>query len=56
MDLSHIPIVDHHAHPLHRPEASRAREAFLSWFTESTDPVIHRDHVPHTLFLRTAVR
>jgi hypothetical protein len=56
MDLSHIPIVDHHAHPLHRPEASRAREAFLSWFTESRDPVIHRDHVPHTLFLRTAVR
>ena len=56
MDLSHIPIIDHHAHPLHRPETTGAREAFLSWFTESTDPVIHREHVLHTLFLRTAVR
>jgi hypothetical protein len=56
MDLSHIPILDHHAHPLHRPEATQGREAFLSWFTESTDPVIHQHHVPHTLFLRTAVR
>lgn len=56
MDLSHIPIIDHHAHPLHRPETTQAQEAFLSWFTESTDPVIQREHVPHTLFLRTAVR
>ena len=56
MDLSHIPIIDHHAHPLHRPEAIQTRDAFLSWFTESTDPVIHREHVPYTLFLRTAVR
>jgi predicted TIM-barrel fold metal-dependent hydrolase len=56
MDLSHIPILDHHAHPLHRPETTQSREAFLSWFTESSDPTIYQSHVPHTLFLRTAVR
>lgn len=56
MNLDHIPIIDHHAHPLLTPDATRGAEAFRSWFTESTDPEIHARHVPHTLFFRTALR
>lgn len=56
MDLSDIPIVDHHAHPLSRAAATATAADFRQWFTESTDPEIHRRHVPHTLFFRTAIR
>ncbi len=56
MDLSSLPIVDHHAHPLLKPEASASALAFQRWFSESIDPQIHAHHVPHTLFFRTAIR
>ncbi|MEM7281180.1 MAG: amidohydrolase family protein [Pseudomonadota bacterium] len=56
MDLSSIPILDHHAHPLLKPEATRDVVGFRQWFTESTDPDIHANHVPHSLFFRTAIR
>ena len=56
MELSSLPIIDHHAHPLLRPESVRTAAAFRRWFTESTDPEIHERHVPNTLFFRTAVR
>lgn len=56
MDLSAIPIVDHHAHPLLRGDATRQALDFQQWFSESTDPEIHAHHVPHTLFFRSALR
>ncbi|MCB0212022.1 MAG: amidohydrolase family protein [Anaerolineae bacterium] len=56
MDLTSIPIVDHHAHPLLRPEATADAAGFRQWFTESTDPVIHTEHVPNSLFFRTGLR
>ncbi len=56
IDLSAVPIIDHHAHPLSRGSATAEAATFRRWFTESTNPDIHRDHVPHTLFLRSAVR
>jgi predicted TIM-barrel fold metal-dependent hydrolase len=56
MDLSNIPIIDHHAHPLLRPESVQTAAAFRQWFTESTDPEIHGRHVPNTLFFRTGIR
>jgi hypothetical protein len=56
LDLSDIPIVDHHAHPLSRASASAEADSFRRWFSESTDPEIHQRHVPNTLFFRTAVR
>ena len=56
MDLSSIPIVDHHAHPLLKPAATRDAGGFRQWFTESTDPEIHARHVGQTLFFRTALR
>ena len=56
MDLSTIPIVDHHAHSLFKPEATADPASFRQWFTESTDPEIHAKHVPHSLFFRTGLR
>lgn len=55
MDLTNIPLVDHHAHPLSRAAATSTPHSFRRWFTESTDPEIHRRHVPQTLFFRTAI-
>jgi hypothetical protein len=56
MDLSKIPIVDHHAHVLAKPEATHKATDFRRWFTESMDPEIHTRHVPHSLVFRTALR
>lgn len=56
MDLTTLPIVDHHAHPLLKPEATADPVGFRQWFTESTDPEIHARHVPHSLFFMTALR
>lgn len=56
IDLSDIPLVDHHAHPLSAAAATTGADDFRQWFSESTDPQIHRRHVPNTLFFRTAIR
>lgn len=56
MDLSHIPILDHHAHPLLKKDATTTAVSFQQWFTESTNPKIHQRHVPHSLFFRTAIK
>ena len=56
MNLNHIPILDHHAHPLLRPEAIQTAVSFQQWFTESTHPATHQHHVPHSLFFRTGIK
>lgn len=56
LDLTELPIVDHHAHPFLRREATQEPARFQRWFTESTDPEIHATHVPNLLVFRTAVR
>jgi predicted TIM-barrel fold metal-dependent hydrolase len=56
MDLSHLPIIDHHAHPLLKPQASGTALKFQRWFSESVAPEIHAQHVPNSLFFRTGVR
>jgi predicted TIM-barrel fold metal-dependent hydrolase len=56
MDLSSIPIIDHHAHPLLRPGMTSDEAGFRQWFTESTDPEIVAHHVAHTLFYCTGLR
>jgi hypothetical protein len=56
MDLTRIPIIDHHAHSLLRPEATADAAGFRQWFTESTNPEIYAHHVPHSLFFRTGLR
>jgi uncharacterized protein len=55
LDLSYIPIIDHHAHALlRRPPATVAE--WLGFFTESRDPALVTGHVPNTLFFRYAVK
>jgi hypothetical protein len=55
LDLSDIPIIDHHAHALlRRPPATVAE--WLAFFTESGDPALVADHVPNTLFFQYAVK
>jgi len=55
LDLSTIPIVDHHAHSLLRQPPATVRE-WLRFFTESGEPALISQHVSNTLFFRYAVR
>lgn len=55
LDLSDIPIVDHHAHPLRRTPPTLPND-WLGFFTESRDPDLILHHVPNTLFFQSAVQ
>jgi uncharacterized protein len=55
LDLSDIPIIDHHAHALFRRPPATVAE-WLGFFTESRDPVLVSGHVADTLFFRYAVK
>jgi predicted TIM-barrel fold metal-dependent hydrolase len=55
LNLSSIPIIDHHAHSLLRQPPATTRD-WLRFFTESGDPAMVSDHVSHTLFFRYAVK
>lgn len=49
MDLSAIPILDHHCHTLRRPGPPLAGDAFRRFFVETTDPEM-APHVRRTIF------
>ena len=55
LDLSDIPIIDHHAHALVRRPPATVTE-WLGFFTESRDPALVAGHVPDTLFFRYAIK
>jgi uncharacterized protein len=55
LDFSTIPILYHHAHSLLRRPPAGLRD-WLKFFTESADPDIISNHVPHTLFFQFAVK
>ena len=55
LDLSGIPIVDHHCHSLLR-EQPQDDEAFRNHLTETYLPEMARDHVQHTLVYHWAIR
>jgi predicted TIM-barrel fold metal-dependent hydrolase len=55
LDLSEIPIIDHHAHALLRRPPATAEE-WLRCFTESQDPALIAGHAAQTLFFRYAVK
>lgn len=55
IDLTSVPIVEHHVHSLLR-EPPRSVQAYQWLFTESDDPDLITRHVPHTVFFRWAVR
>jgi len=56
LNFDHIPIVDHHAHPLLPRAATGEPLRFQRWFTESTAPVMQREHAGNLLVYRTAIR
>jgi predicted TIM-barrel fold metal-dependent hydrolase len=55
MDLSGMPVIDHHVHALRRTHPADAI-AYRSAFTESGDPAQLRDHVPHSAYYRWLLR
>ena len=55
LDLSAIPITDHHAHSLLRRPPATPHD-WLRFFTESGEPALISNHVPNTLFFRYAVK
>jgi hypothetical protein len=55
IDLSTVPIVDHHCHSLLRQQP-RDDEAFRNHLTETYFPEIARDHVQNTLVYHWAIR
>ena len=55
LDLTHIPVVDHHCHPWLRPGASYEPENYWPLFTEGVHPGIHAE-VPHTVYYRWTIR
>lgn len=56
LNVDHIPIIDHHAHPFLRRAATAEPPHFQRWFTESNDATVQSRHVPHLLVYRTAIR
>jgi uncharacterized protein len=55
LDLTGIPIVDHHCHSLLR-EQPQDDEAFRNHLTETYFPEMARDHIQHTLVYHWAIR
>ena len=55
MNLDHIAILDHHAHPVLREEVWQATP-FESYFTEAVDPEVLRDHTSSGLFYQRSLR
>lgn len=56
LELTTIPILDHHCHALLRRAEPFTAVEFQRFFTESSDPIIGVDHVPHSLFYRWAIK
>lgn len=56
IDLSGIPIIDNHCHGLYRDQGPFDPLTWRSFFTESRDPGMARDHVANTLFYRRLLR
>lgn len=56
LDLSQIPIIDHHAHALRKVTAPLTLEQYQGYFTESADPVVKSRDVPHTIMWQWAIR
>jgi hypothetical protein len=54
--LDDIPVVDNHCHAPLRAAPTLDALGFRRCFTESRELAVHRDHVPHALFYRQALR
>src|SRR5215207_5848669 len=49
MNLSSIPILDHHCHTIRRPGPPLEGDGFRRFFAETTDPLM-APHIRHTVF------
>lgn len=56
LDLSAIPILDHHCHALLRNGGPLTALEFQRFFTESSDATMRARHVPNTVFYRWAIK
>jgi predicted TIM-barrel fold metal-dependent hydrolase len=55
MDLTAIPLFDHHCHPLQRPREPLDGPAFRRYFSESADPAM-APHLSSSLFYQRGLR
>ena len=55
LNFADIPIIDHHAHNIIRPEIV-AHYPYAKAFTEASDPQIINEHARQTLFYRRSLR
>jgi predicted TIM-barrel fold metal-dependent hydrolase len=55
MDVWDIPVIDHHAHNLLKPDAWKALP-FAAIFTESREPAMIGHHARHSLFFHRSLR
>ena len=55
MDLSNIPILDHHCHSIRRFDQALAGDGFRRFFAETTDPAM-APHIRHTVFYMRMLR
>jgi predicted TIM-barrel fold metal-dependent hydrolase len=55
MNLSSIPILDHHCHSIHRPGLPLEGDRFRRFFAETTDPEMAA-HIRHTVFYMRMLR
>jgi len=56
LNLSTIPIIDHHCHALLRNSGPFTALEFQRFFTESSDATMRAQHVPNTVFYRWAIK
>jgi predicted TIM-barrel fold metal-dependent hydrolase len=55
MNLSSIPILDHHCHTIRRPGQPLEGDGFRRFFAETTDPAM-APHIRHTVFYMRMLR
>jgi hypothetical protein len=56
LDLSGVPILDQHCHPLLRDGVTLGVTDYQRFFSESGEAEMHRRHAPTTIFFRWALK
>ena len=56
LDLSSLPVLDHHCHSLLRRQTPFSQVEFQSFFSEGGDETIRARHVPNTIYFRWAIK
>jgi uncharacterized protein len=56
LDLSPLPVLDHHCHSLLRRQTPFSPIEFQRFFSEGGDETIVSTHVPHTIYFRWAIK